>query len=101
MGKYIGPRGPIFVWSIMSTITTNVEDVAKLLSKGIAADLMPLIEAELHTHIDPILKNLAKKLAAETVVKMQAYQKIDYANGLGPTIQMQLVFNNESVDYKA
>ena len=80
----------------MAIIDTSPEQISKLLSAGIAADLVKLIETELHAHTDPIISKLARDLADKTVVKMQSYR---LPGGLNPTVQMVLAFNNEAVYY--
>ena len=80
------------------TTSTNPEQIAVLIRKGIATDLETLIKQELMSIVNPLISNLARDLAKETVLKVSAYDS--YTNSeMKKAVNVHLQFNNEKVVY--
>ncbi len=84
----------------MSTFTVTPEELATIVTKGIASDLETMIKKRLTEHVDPIISQLARDLAKELAVKVQSYHSsVSAQDPFGPRVQLVLQFNGENVHY--
>jgi hypothetical protein len=80
--------------------STNPEQIAELIRKGIATDLEALIKQELMSIVNPLISDLARNLAKETALKISVYDS--YTDGeMRKAVNVHLQFNNEKVVYTA
>ena len=79
-------------------IHTTPEKIAELVTQGIAVNLEKRIREELQKHVDPIISELARNLADQIAVNVQAYYNLD---PLDQGVKVHLSFNSKDVQYVA
>jgi hypothetical protein len=84
----------------IQTASVSPEFIAKSITNAIKAELEELIRKRLHAEVDSIVSELAREIAATTMVNATGYlEQVSKSNFGGPAVIIQLSFNNESVTY--
>lgn len=84
--------------SLQATISPDF--IARSIASTITKELEELIRARLQEEIDPIISSLAREIAANTMVNATGYlQHVSKDNFGGPSVIINLSFNNEDVTY--